>query len=76
MINKNDRKLKELGSSEDKMALERGRKCLHPEAGSKVDTKREYSDRCYHSPKSARELGRGPCLAMFNSRGTVHGEVF
>ena len=76
MINKNDRKLKELGSPQDKLTLERGRECLHPEAGSKAETKRGCSDRCYHTPESARELGRELCLAMFNSRGTVHGEMF
>lgn len=76
MINKNERKLKELGSPKAKLTLERGRKCLHLEAGSNIETKRGCSDRCYHTPESASELGRGLCLAMLNSRGTVHGEMF
>lgn len=76
MINKNDRNLKELGFPKDKLTLERGRKCLHLEAGSKVETKSGCSDRCYHTPESASELGRGLCLATFNSRGTVQGEMF
>lgn len=45
MINKNGQKLKELGSPKDKFALEKGRKCLHLEAGIKVETKRG----CSHS---------------------------
>lgn len=76
MINKNGRKLKELGSPKDKFALEKGRKCLHLEAESKVETKRGCSDRYYHTPGSSSELGKGLCLAMFNSKDTVHGEMF
>lgn len=68
IINKNDRKLKYLGSPKDKLTLERRRK--------KEKTKRGCSDRCYHTSESASELGRGLCLAMFNSRGTVRGKMF
>lgn len=52
MINNNDRELKELGSPKDKLTLER-EKVFTP--GSKVETKRGCSGRCYHSPEAASE---------------------
>lgn len=56
MINNNDRELKELGSPKDKLPLEM-EKVFTP--GSKVETKRRCSGRCYHAPEAASEPGGG-----------------
>lgn len=69
MINKNDRKLKECGSPNSELTIEREKVFTlvakqRPKEGAPTDV---------IILQSASELGRGLCLAVFNSRDTIHG---